>query len=116
MNKITLTINNEDVNFRFGLGFLGKALEELNLSIDELGSKLSVNVFLYAPKLMYYSYEYAMIRDGKTDIKDYNTFVDDLDDDNSFVNGNVNKFLEVFTNSLTKDVPKQKKGSDTKKK
>ena len=50
MNKITLTINNEDVNFRFGLGFLGKALEELNLSIDELGSKLSVNVFLYAPK------------------------------------------------------------------
>jgi len=115
MNKLTLTINKEKVDFRLGLGFLGKALDELGLSIDELGSKLSVNVFLYAPKLMYYSYEYAMLRDGKTDIKDYNSFVDDLDDDGSFINGNVNKFLEVFTNSLTKDVPKQK-GSDTKKK
>ena len=116
MNKLTLTINNENVDFRFGLGFLGKSIEELILNIEEIGEKLSVNVFLYAPKLMYYSYEYAMIRDGKADIKDYNTFLDSLDDDGSFVNGNVEKFLNAFTTSLTKDVPKNKKGSDTKKK
>lgn len=115
MNKLTLTINKDKVDFRFGLGFLGKALEELNLSIDEIGNKLSLNPFMYAPKLMFYSYEYAMIRDGKTDIKDYNDFVDGLDEDGSFANGNVEKFLSAFTDSLTKDVPKQK-GSDTKKK
>ena len=116
MNKLTLTINNENVDFRFGLGFLGKALEELKIGIEDIGKNLSEYPFTYAPKLMYYSYEYSMLRDGKADVKDYNTFLDSLDDDGSFSNGNVEKFLNAFTTSLTKDVPKNKKGSDTKKK
>jgi hypothetical protein len=115
MNKLTLTINNEKLDFRFGLGFLGKALEELKIGIDEIGEKLSSNPFMYAPKLMYFSMEYAMLRDGKADVKDYDAFVDSLDADGSFANGNVEKFLNAFTTSLTKDVPKQKE-SNTKKK
>lgn len=115
MNKITLTINNKEYLFYFGLGFLGRALDELNLSIDELGSKLSNNPFLYAPKLMFYSLEYGYSRDGKDFDISYIDFVELLDSDNSIGNGNVEKYLSAFTSSLNKDVPKSKVKESKKK-
>ncbi|MCP4355276.1 MAG: hypothetical protein GY793_06515 [Proteobacteria bacterium] len=115
MKKITLTINKEKTNFYFGLGFLGKSLEEFKLDINELGERLTANPFLYAPKLMYYSLEYGYLREEKEfDVK-YMDFVDSLDDDNAFVNGNIGKFLDAFTKSLTKDVPKSEDKASKKK-
>ncbi len=115
MKKITLTINKKKYDFHFGLGFLGKALEDLDLDINELSLKLTKNPFYYAPKLMFYSYEYGCLRKEKESIS-YDVFVDLLDKDNSFANGNIESFLAGFTNSLTKDVPKEKEAKVTKKK
>lgn len=115
MNKITLTINKDKVDFYFGLGFLGKALKEIDLGIDELGENLSKNPFLYAPKLMFYSMEYGYIRNGKDFDLSYFEFLDLLDKDNTFSNGNLAKFLESFTKSLTRDTPKQDKDTSKKK-
>ena len=116
MNKITLTINNKKLDFYFGLGFLGNALEDIGIGIDELGVKLTSNPFLYAPKLMYYSLEYGYIRKGKDFNMSLESFIDELDKDKSFINGNIGKFLDAFTKSLTKDVPIDKGNSESKKK
>jgi hypothetical protein len=110
MNKITLTINKRKLDFHFGLFFIGEALDTLDLSIDDIGVNLSKNPFKLVPELMYISASYGLRRKGKEIDFTKDEFFDWLDNDGGFSNGNLGKFLDAFTKSLTLDVPK---GDDT---
>lgn len=106
--NITLKISGRDLEFTFGLGFLGELLEETNLSIDEIVEKLNNNPFKMIPTLMFHSAKFAMERKGIA--IDFNAFdmADMIDADGGVQCDNVKMFLKTFTDSMTKDIPEEK--------
>lgn len=116
--NITLKINGRDLEFTFGLGFLGELLDETNLSIDEIVEQLNRNPFKMIPLLMFQSASFALKRKGEeVDFTSYD-MADWLDAEGGVSNGKVKRFLDTFTESMTKDIPKndQVVNNDSKKK
>ena len=97
---IEIVVNERTLKCSFGLGFLGECLENLDLSVFEIGEKLDKNPFKWIPVLMFESIKYS----GDVDftIKD---LIEWLDNEDGKVT--MNKFLLAFVDSLKKDVPKQ---------
>jgi len=119
MNSVKLTINKREIEFHFGLYFLGELLEELDISFDEMNIKLNKNPFKFVPQLMYISAKYAYTRKSEVIDFDMFTLVDWIEEDGGFANDNISNFLSSFTSSLSKDVPKEdntKSVNKTKKK
>lgn len=117
MKEVKLTINREKLTFPFGLGFLGECMENLDLSVQEIGSKLDKNPFKWIPVLMHESHKYQCELDDVKLSFSIKELIKLLDNEK----GNVmmNKFLMAFIKSLTDDVPKEttpKKQSNSKKK
>ena len=115
MNYIELEIGGEKRGFRLGLGFLGGLLEDMDIGMTELSNKLSKNPFKTIPLMMYHSAICDLERKGepvdftKFDIIDW---IEELE--GGFENKVVVDFLNAFTKSMTKDIPKEEK-SDKKK-
>jgi hypothetical protein len=107
MNKIKLNFNDKFFGFHFGLGFMGVLLDDLNCSIDELMEGIQSNPFKFIPKLMHSSYSYNLKREGKEIELNIYDFTDFLDENGGIMSKTVNLFLEAFTSSMTKDVPKE---------
>lgn len=101
---IKLKIKDKEVVCVFGLGFLGECLENLDLSVVEIGEKLDKNPFKWIPTLMYESTLYY--NDGKLDFSKKD-LIKWLDEDGTAGKQALNDFLQAFMSSLTKDVPKQ---------
>lgn len=116
MKNIKLKLNNKELGFHFGLGFLGGLLESLDCGIEELMEGVQKNPFKFIPQLMYNSYDYNCKREGKENEYNLFSFTDLIDDDGGVVSENVSKFLEAFTGSMTKDVPKEKPSRGGKRK
>ena len=120
MNKITLKINDKELEFSFGLAFLGELIEKTDLSLEDIIAKMNKNPFKMVPMIMFYSASYALERKGKEvdftrfDISDW------IDTSGGIADKSVVKFIEAFTLSLTKGVPKEeeaaKKDDSPKKK
>lgn len=101
MKEIKLTINKREFVCSFGLGFLGECLENLDLSVFEIGEKLDKNPFKWIPTLIYESIKYTEDVDfTKKDLVNW------LEEDNNGTK-TMNSFLIAFIDSLKKDVPKQ---------
>lgn len=116
MNNITLKIAERELDFSFGLGFLGELFEETDLSINEVVEKLNKNPFKMIPTLMYYSSAYALKRQGKeVDFTLYD-FTDWIDESGGVGNPNTKIFLNAFTESMTKNIPKTDVDKDASKK
>lgn len=105
---IEIVVNEKTLKCSFGLGFLGECLENLDLSVLEIGEKLDKNPFKWIPILMYESIKYSKEVDFSID-----DLIEWLDDEDG--KATMNTFLLAFINSLTKDVPKQK-GTEKKRK
>lgn len=101
MKEIDITVNNRTLKCKFGLGFLGECLENLNLNVFEIGKKLDDNPFKWIPTLMFESINYANdnIDFTKEDLINWL--------DNPEGNKEMAKFLNAFVQSLNKDVPKE---------
>lgn len=117
MREATITINGDVYNFKFGLGFLGEILHELNIDVSELMAMVQKNPFYIVPRLMHGSAKYYALRNKE----DYNFsvehFVDLIDDDGGVASKGMLSFIEAFGKSIVKDVPVQKgKSAGTKKK
>ena len=99
--SIEIVVNEKTLKCSFGLGFLGECLENLDLSVVQIGEKLDKNPFKWIPTLMYESIKYS---------KDIDFTIDDLIEwlDNEEGKTTMNEFLLAFVDSLKKDVPKQK--------
>ena len=105
MKEVKLTINKNKLTFPFGLGYLGECMENLDLSVQEIGAKLDKNPFKWIPVLMHESHKYQCELDDvklKFSLKELVKFLD-----NDKGNVMMNKFLIAFIKSLTKDIPKQ---------
>jgi len=111
MNKkeIELKINDIVLKCSFGLGFLGELLENLDLSVFDIGEKLDKNPFKWIPVLMYESAKYTN--------EDLDLTKDELINllDSEDGGKAMSEFLGAFVNSLSKDVPKQENVKNTKK-
>jgi len=113
-NSIELKLKDKVLKCSFGLGFLGECLENLDLSVFEIGEKLDKNPFKWIPILMFESIKYA---DENVELTK-NELVDLLD--NAEGQKVMSEFLNAFVKSLNKDVPiqegtTQKKGTPKKK-
>lgn len=107
MKSIKLVIANKEIEFHFGLGFLGELLDSLDLSIEELMGGLQKNPFKLLPKIMHGAATYASLRkDEELGLSLYQ-LTDLIDEDGGIVSENVSKFLEAFTKSMSKDVPNE---------
>lgn len=101
MSKIELLIGGKKYEGSLGLGFLGEALENLDLDIVQIGAKVDKNPFKYAPILIYESIKY-----NNTDIDlTLDKLIELLDSPEGLKN--INKFIIAFVKSLTKNVPKE---------
>ena len=107
MNRIVIKLKNKNHDFCFGLGFMGNLLEQLDCSIDELMQGIQKNPFKFIPVLMFESYAYGCIRAKAEKEYDLYSFTDIIDDEGGVVSEKVSKFLEAFTESMTKNVPKE---------
>jgi len=114
MRKITIKLNGKDILFRFGLGFLGDLLDDSGLTIDEIVRKLNENPFKIIPLMMYHSAKSAMEAEGKE--IDFNKYdiADWIDDAGGISSPEVVDFLNAFTSSLVKNVPKQDDSEEQK--
>ena len=66
---IEIVVNEKTLKCSFGLGFLGECLENLDLSVVQIGEKLDKNPFKWIPTLMYECIKYS---------KDIDFTIDDL--------------------------------------
>ena len=117
MNNISLKIGQRDLEFTFGLGFLGELFDETDLTINEVVGKLNKNPFKMIPTLMYYSCAYLLKRKGQeVDFTIYD-FTDWIDESGGIGQPSTKRFLDAFTESMTKNVPKtdEAKGDSKKK-
>lgn len=108
MKQITLNIGGEDRVFYFGLGFLGNLLESENIAMNEIDAKLAENPFKWIPLIMFYSCAYGFKRKGEFapfDAFSVSDWIDEVGIDSEVVTD----FFKAFTQSLTKDVPQDKK-------
>lgn len=112
-----LKINGKDLEFSFGLGFLGELLDETGKDMNEVLEALDKNPYKFIPLTMFVSCKYAYESKGqKIDFNKYQFFAwIDADGGLTDENQSAITFMEELTKSLFKDVPEEK-GSSSKKK
>jgi len=104
MNEYKLTFGGEDVNFKFGLGFLGEVLAIMKCDVSELMNQLKDNPFKVVPILMTESAKYYALRNKEDKEYSEDYFVDLLDNDEASFE-KMGKFVTAFSQSMTKNVP-----------
>lgn len=112
MNKFDYKLGDTVYSFHFGIGFLGELLDKSGYELAELMELLQKNTFKVLPKIMLHSAQYSAMRKGEDFDKDEFHFVDLIDENGGIAGDFVAKFLNAFTLSMNKDVPKE----ETKKK
>lgn len=105
MSKIKITIDEKELEFYCGLGFLGDLLENRKLSVDEIGEKLSTNPFKYVPMFMYESALHGCKRND-TDLGfSLYEFMDMIERDGGFNNKGIAKYIDLLTKTLSPKLP-----------
>lgn len=117
-NNIKLNFGEKELEFFFGLSFLGYFYEKYDLDVAKMYEKLSLQPFKYIPLIMFESYKHNLERQGKkAELSELQ--LSDLIDENGGLHdaeGNASKFVEAFFNSLMTRLPKaENEGNDTKK-
>jgi len=108
MNKVKITIGKTEFEFHFGLGFFGELKDNQGIGIEEIQVRLSENPFKLVPILMLEAAKYSAYRKGAEFKHTEFTFVDAIDDDGGLNSPAFLEFLNAFTDSMSKDVPKEK--------
>lgn len=110
-NKVTI----EGIDFHFGLGFLAELSDKTGVDLTEIGNQMISQSLLIVPKMMLHSANYANVRSGKVEFYDINFFYDKIDETGGVNSPLWNGFLNSFSESMTKHVPKQEYVDDKKK-
>jgi hypothetical protein len=108
MKSTEIKLGGTQFEFRFGLSFLGSLIEEEGKDVEELLKAVKSNPFRMVPLVMFKSAETGARRNKVAFDYDLDSFTDLIDDEGGIASEAVSKFLEAFTSSMTKDVPKQK--------
>lgn len=107
MNKVKIKLGKAQFEFHFGLGFFGELKDNQGIGMDELQVRLKENPFKLVPILMLEAAKYSAKRRGvKVNYTEF-TFIDAVDDDGGIGSPAFLEFLNAFTDSMTKNVPKE---------
>lgn len=115
MNKIILDFGGKPREFHFGLGFIGKMLEETNTNMIDFDKVRLENPFKWIPLMMFYSLSYSVNRKGEIadfDLFDVTDWIDELPADSKVLFD----FNNAFTQSLVKNVPSLPENNNQPKK
>ena len=112
-NSITLKLGGKDIDFNFGLMFIGELLEATELTIVEIVGKMNKNPFMMIPVLMVHSAAFAAHKKGVEFSLTKYDFAEWIDADGGINSKVAVEFLAAFTKSLTKDVPKTEEVEET---
>tara|TARA_R110002153_G_scaffold180206_1_gene333670 strand:- start:712 stop:1074 length:363 start_codon:yes stop_codon:yes gene_type:complete len=106
-NKIKLNFNGKEIEFFFGLSFLGEFLKEENTDLQGIFDSINSNPYSFIPNLMYKSYLHNSKRQGKkTDLKPFE-MSDLIEETGHFKDGSESaKFVEAFLQSIIDTLPK----------
>ncbi len=120
MKSIKLVIAKKEIEFHFGLGFLGELFEKEDTSLEQLIKDIEKNIVKYLPPVMLESAKYAALRKGETLDLSLFDIIDLIDEDGGLHSKATLDFYNAFIKSLTKDVPEEpkeepKKGEKVKK-
>ena len=114
-----MTIDGKDINFSYGLYFIGKAREKTGKDISEVFTGIQANPHSELVDLMYLSIEVDASLDGKKPPLTKREFVEYIQSSNDLNNddGFGATFLKELTKSLFENVPKSDEdGKEVKKK
>jgi len=119
-NSIKLDFGSKELEFFFGMSFLGEFLEEEKTDVKEIYANIKRNPYGYVPDLMYRSHLHNCKRKKEDrNLKPYE-MADLIEESGHFKNGSESsKFLEVFLQSILDGLPKtetETKKSNSKKK
>lgn len=98
--------------------FLGDFLEEVDMSLEEVGEKMQKNPFRLLPKMIFISARSeAEINGEDFDLK-LKDVISLIEKDGGIASPQVTKFINTWTNSLTNGVPESpaEEGDKEKKK
>ena len=116
MNRIKLKLKGREFDFTFGLGFLGELLDDLDMSMQDVGARIDKNPYKMIPFLMYRSAKYSCELEGKDFDYTILDFISWIEQEGGFTSKSVESFLVAFTNSMTKGVPVEEEITDEPKK
>ena len=111
-----LTINKKELEFSFGLGFLGELLDETGQSLEDVLEGFEKNPYKFIPVAMFVSTRYAYKRKGKDIDFDRYQMLDWIEEDGGLTDKNESaiKFMSALSESLFKDVPTEKSTKTSK--
>ena len=120
-NYIQIEIGGKKRGCKLGLGFLGEVIETEKVEVTELMDKLTKNPWRTIPLIMFHSMAYNLKRKGEEVTFNLGDVADWIEEEkDGFSSEVVSSFLTAFTESVTKDIPKEeniKEGvTDSKKK
>ena len=106
-SKIKLNFNGKELDFFFGLSFLGKFLKEENTDLQGIFNSVNSEPYTFIPHLMYKSYLHNCKRQGKgADLTPYQ-MSDLIEETGHFKDGSESaKFVEAFLQSIIDSLPK----------
>ena len=106
-NKIKLNFNDKELEFFFGLSFLGEFLKEEKTDLQGIFNFINSEPYTFIPNLMYKSYLHNCKRQGiNTDLKSFE-MSDLVEESGHFKDGSESaKFVEAFLQSIIDSLPK----------
>lgn len=107
-NKIKLNFKETELEFFFGLSFLGEFLKEESTDLQGIFNAINSEPHTFIPNLMYKSYLHNCKRQGvKTDLKSFE-MSDLVEESGHFKDGSESaKFVEAFLQSIIDSLPKE---------
>ena len=106
-SKIKLNFNEKELEFFFGLSFLGEFLKEEETDLQGIFNSINSEPYTFIPNLMYKSYLHNSKRQGKkADLKPFE-MSDLIEETGHFKDGSESaKFVEAFLQSIIDSLPK----------
>jgi hypothetical protein len=107
-NKIKLNFEGKELEFCFGLSFLGEFLKEENTDLQGIFNAINSEPHTFIPNLMYKSYLHNSKRQGKkAELKAFE-ISDFIEETGHFKDGSESaKFVEAFLQSIIDSLPKE---------
>lgn len=113
MNSVKLTYGDSVYEFSFGLYFLGSYLEQSGNTMESIFEQMRDKPLTTIPNMLYVSYCVMIELKGESVPISKLEFFNMLEDHNYANNPETTRWVEGFTASLTRNIPKEevKKGA-----
>ena len=119
-SSIKLKFNDKELEFVYGLSFLGQFYKDYSKNVNDIVQEFLVNPHGLVPELMYESYKHNLVRQGLSvnhTVWEFSDLLEECGGVSSDDSPSV-KFMEVFIESLKLDLPEteDKEVEEVKKK